>query len=388
MICCLTLHQRNTKILTLKKSIMRKSITFVAALLTATFTFSQTMDNPFSIGVHSGLVDYHGDLNQEWFNMGAYNAHIGLSGMYSLSPWLNTGIMVNYGSIGYHMPITSTNTQKGFRADMLHANAQLRLKFNNGTWLAEESRVQPYIYVGTGLSSMMSRTQSDGQNLTVEGTDWTGNAGLGVTYKVTELIGINYNFNYAMTNHDKRDNLSNGYNDQFMQHSLGLTFDFGNPKKLSTPKVVDSDGDGVGDDWDRCPQTAKGVKVDRHGCPVVDKETRAILDDALKGILFETGSDVLVASSHSKLDKVADLMKANPKYNLAIDGHTDNTGGTELNHTLSHKRADAVKAYLVSKGINESRMTTKGFGESQPVKSNNTEEGRAENRRVELIVIQ
>ena len=108
----------------------------------------------------------------------------------------------------------------------------------------------------------------------------------------------------------------------------------------------------------------------------------------MKGILFETGSDVLVASSHSKLDKVADLMKANPKYNLAIDGHTDNTGGTELNHTLSHKRADAVKAYLVSKGINESRMTTKGFGETQPIKSNDTPEGRTANRRVELIVIQ
>ena len=119
---------------------MRKSIVLVAVLLSATFTFAQTMERPISVGVHSGLVDYHGDLNQEWFNMGAYNAHVGLTAMYTLNPWLNTGVQVNYGSIGYHVPLTATNTQKGFRADMLHANAQLRLKFNNGAWLAEIGR--------------------------------------------------------------------------------------------------------------------------------------------------------------------------------------------------------------------------------------------------------
>lgn len=371
---------------------MKKTIILAVVLLSATFGFSQTMDKPFSVGVHTGLVDYHGDLNREWFNAGDYNAHVGLTGMYTLNSWLNTGIEVNYGSISYHMPITAENSQLGFRANILHANAQLRLKFNNGKWISEDSKFQPYLYLGTGMSHLGARKLDDGQTLTVEGFDWTGNAGLGLTYKITDLIGVNYNFNYAMTNHDKRDNLSIGKNDQFMQHSVGVTFSFGKSKNKSdansSTKMKDSDNDGVSDDMDRCPNTAKGVKVDKYGCPVVTDEARVILDNALKGILFETGKDVLVESSNSKLDEVAKLLKANSKFKLDIDGHTDNTGGKELNRELSLKRAQAVKNYLVKQGVEESRLNAQGFGDTQPIESNDTPEGRTANRRVELIVIQ
>lgn len=381
--------------LNLNRKLTMKKTTFLAALLcVSTSAFSQTMNKPFSVGIHSGLVDYHGDLNRAWFNMGDYKAHIGLTGMYTLNSWLNTGIQVNYGSIGFHNPITPTNTQLGFRANMLHANAQLRLKFNNGKWMSEESKLQPYLYLGTGLSHLGARKQNDGQTLTVTGFDWTGNLGAGLTYMVTEKIGVNYNFNYAITNHDKRDNLSVGKNDQFMQHAVGVTFNFGKSKNANNAtntadsKAKDSDGDGVSDDKDKCANTPKGVKVDKYGCPIVEKEAKEILDNALKGILFETGKDVLVESSFDKLDAVATLLKANPKFKLEIDGHTDNTGGSALNKELSLKRAEAVKAYLVKKGIEESRLIAKGYGDTQPVDTNDTPEGRANNRRVELIVIQ
>lgn len=373
---------------------MKKTFILAALAILSFGSFAQTMNKPFAIGLHSGMVDYHGDLNRAWFNMGDYKAHIGLTGMYTLNPWLNTGIQVNYGSIGFHNPISSENTQLGFRANMLHANAQLRLKFNNGKWMSEDSKLQPYLYLGTGLSHMGARKQDDGQTLTVTGVDWTGNLGAGVTFMVNEKIGINYNLNYALTNHDKRDNLSVGKNDQFMQHSLGVTFNFGKSKNnqgsngATETKAKDSDNDGVSDDKDKCANTPKGVAVDKYGCPVVEKETKQVLDNALKGILFETGKDVLVESSYDKLDAVAALMKANPKFKLEIDGHTDNTGTKEINKELSLKRAESVKKYLMKKGIEESRLIAKGYGDSEPIDTNDTPEGRANNRRVELIIIQ
>jgi len=374
-----------------------KKITFLTVLLcTSISATSQTMSRPISVGVHTGLVDYHGDLNRAWFNIADYRGHVGITGMYTINPWLNTGIQANYGTIGFHVPKNSANSQNGFRASMLHANAQLRLKFNNGRWLKEDSRVQPYVYVGTGLSHMNARTEDDGQTLTVKGMDWTGNLGAGVTFKITDLIGLNYNFNYAMTNHDKRDNLSVGKNDQFMQHSVGVVFNFGKPKAArnkntdtgSTTNSNDADGDGVTNDKDKCANTPKGTAVDKYGCPIVDQDVKDVLDDALTGILFETGKDVLVPSSLTKLDAVASIMQANPKFKLEIDGHTDNTGNAALNKDLSLKRAEAVKAYLVKKGVEEGRLTAKGYGDTQPVDTNDTPEGRANNRRVEFIVIQ
>ena len=113
---------------------------------------------------------------------------------------------------------------------------------------------------------------------------------------------------------------------------------------------------------------------------------KQIFEKALTGIEFETGKDVIKASSNSILDEIANVMVKNTDYILLINGHTDNVGEPESNLILSEKRANAVKYYLLGKGISSGRMIAQGFGDSKPIANNATDAGRQANRRVEFIV--
>jgi OmpA-OmpF porin, OOP family len=147
----------------------------------------------------------------------------------------------------------------------------------------------------------------------------------------------------------------------------------------------DSDGDGIPDIDDKCP-TVPGIKENK-GCPEVKAEAKKVFDMALRGINFETGKAVIKGTSFQILNDIVLIMKENPEYNLEINGHTDAVGKDDMNLKLSQDRADAVKKYLVEKGIDPSRMTAKGYGEAMPVADNNTSDGRALNRRVEFKVV-
>jgi outer membrane protein OmpA-like peptidoglycan-associated protein len=151
-------------------------------------------------------------------------------------------------------------------------------------------------------------------------------------------------------------------------------------KGCSLPK--DGDGDGVMDDKDRCPSTPSGVKVDEEGCQVLFEPKKKTL--ILEGVNFETGKSELTTESKTILDGVAESLVANEDINVRVSGHTDNTGSAALNKRLSQARAEAVRAYLIEKGVNASRLTAAGYGPSKPIASNKTAEGRAQNRRVEL----
>ena len=146
--------------------------------------------------------------------------------------------------------------------------------------------------------------------------------------------------------------------------------------------VPDTDGDGVNDEEDKCP-TIAGI-VENQGCPAIPEEIKKRVDIAAKNILFVTGSYKLVASSNKGLNEVVKIMQDNAGMKLAIDGHTDNVGTDEKNQILSDNRAGAVKAYLVKKGIDESRITSAGHGEMEPIADNKTAAGRQKNRRSEL----
>lgn len=147
---------------------------------------------------------------------------------------------------------------------------------------------------------------------------------------------------------------------------------------------IDTDGDGIPDYLDKCP-TVKGT-VENKGCPEVKEEVKKIFTQALQGIQFETGKDVIRKTSFSILDKVVKIMNENPEYNLKINGHTDSQGNPDANLVLSQKRAEAVKTYFINKGLDASRFTAKGFGPNLPVDDNKTAAGRAKNRRVEFVV--
>jgi outer membrane protein OmpA-like peptidoglycan-associated protein len=146
----------------------------------------------------------------------------------------------------------------------------------------------------------------------------------------------------------------------------------------------DTDGDGVPDYLDNCP-TIPGP-ASNHGCPEIKAAVRKIFEKALRGIQFETGKDVIKPISFPILDQIVKIMNENPDYLINISGHTDNIGTAEKNQILSEKRANAVKNYLVKKGVKEDRITVKGFGDTVPVADNKTPKGRTLNRRVEFVV--
>jgi len=132
----------------------------------------------------------------------------------------------------------------------------------------------------------------------------------------------------------------------------------------------DADGDGVLDSKDRCPNTPKGAIVDKDGCW------------AFHGVLFDYDSANIKAGFENVFDNAIKVLRLNPSLTVEIQGHTDSRGAEAYNQRLSENRALSVKQLLVNNGIAASRLTTKGFGESRPVASNDTDAGRAHNRRV------
>jgi outer membrane protein OmpA-like peptidoglycan-associated protein len=122
--------------------------------------------------------------------------------------------------------------------------------------------------------------------------------------------------------------------------------------------------------------------------PVLTQQEAEILKRAFDNLEFESGKDIIKQASYASLDTLADLLKKKPEWKLKVSGHTDNVGKPAANMKLSEKRAKAVKAYLVSKGVAEDRIVTEWFGQTRPIAPNKTPEGRQKNRRVEMMIIE
>lgn len=183
---------------------------------------------------------------------------------------------------------------------------------------------------------------------------------------------------------------------------------FGSPCKDVAPK--DSDGDGVTDDKDKCPNTPKGRKVNAEGCEIdtdgdglvdgVDKCPTVYAKTAdgcpppaapapkpliLEGVNFDNDKATLRPEAMSILDQAAATLKEWGDVKVEVAGHTDSNADDTYNMALSHRRSEAVRDYLISKGVAADRLTATGYGEANPIADNGTEEGRFKNRRVELI---
>lgn len=144
---------------------------------------------------------------------------------------------------------------------------------------------------------------------------------------------------------------------------------------LSRVRHQDKDGDGISDDKDICPDTPAGARVTINGCWI------------LGNIKFASNSWELKEDMMPYLNEVVAILKNNPNLWMEVQGHTDSTGPADHNYTLSRNRAMAVMTYLISKGVSADRLTSTGYGETKPISTNDTEEGKALNRRVELSPI-
>lgn len=149
--------------------------------------------------------------------------------------------------------------------------------------------------------------------------------------------------------------------------------------------VPDTDQDGVNDEQDSCI-TVPGVRSN-HGCPQINPELAERVHQLAQKIYFATGSYRLLEKSYPALNEVTSILKSGPDFFLSIEGHTDNVGTANYNLVLSENRARVIREYLVTHSlVNSKRITSKGYGFSRPAGNNNTSQGRALNRRVELNI--
>lgn len=481
-----------------------------AAFVLAHTATSQTRDRKWNIGFHGGLTQYNGDRGQNFYatDQAAYGfASVSVSRF--LGKHFDASLFLTRGELGNVEPLTPWSPPNDNNHFLIRLNtANLVLRYNI---LSDRYVLRPYLYAGAGVI-MHEKYQS----VKDERYDYAlPSFGGGLNIRITPVISLQLQESFMYTTADDIDGDVKDYNDGYLYHTAGLTFNLGKKK--------DEDKDGVSDRNDKCPGTPPGVAVDKNGCPldrdydgvadyiddcpdvaglaalkgcpdkdadgIADKEDRcpeaagtlalkgcpdadqdgvADLDDkcpgtktgykvdatgcpldndkdglvneedlcpdaagplALKGcpdsdgdgvsdltdrcpnvkgtienkgcpemakedvkriaviaskIFFETNSAKLKPISNAQLDGLVDILKRNEAVNLTIEGHTDNVGNDAYNMELSQKRTDSVKAYLISKGIPETRLTAVGYGETKPIGDNTKASGRSQNRRVEL----
>ena len=246
-----------------------------------------------------------------------------------------------------------------------------------------DGNLRPYVAAGLGYL--------DHRNVASEDGGISKSVGLGLQGKIAE----HWSARAQVLWRNDRDSSSkpefNSYTD--MIYSIGLSFDFGGraapppapppsepPPPPPPPPNPDLDGDGVPNERDKCPNTRPGAVVDLDGC-----EVEAVIE--LEGVYFDFDKATIKPEGKAVLNEAAALLKTHDRVVVEVAGHTDSVGTDSYNQGLSERRANAVKDYLTAQGIKASRLTARGYGESRPVASNDTDEGRAENRRVELIVL-
>ena len=274
--------------------------------------------------------------------------------------------------------------------------AQLRL---GGFYFLGEDALKPYLTAGLGYEELdvPNEKQADAKTFMM-------NYGLGLQYDFSDKVFgrtelrldnmfsesfehgvLMLELGYRIGNQSSRT-LSKPAAKKLVQNLVKKPVPAPKPVVKPEPKPVpvvvkpkDSDNDGVIDKMDNCPDTFAGAAVNDKGC--------AVFQGTLKGVNFESGSARLTSESRTILDNAASELVKYPTMKVLVAAYTDSQGSAAFNQNLSQKRAESVRNYLISKGVAASALKATGFGESNPVATNDTAEGRAENRRVELSVI-
>jgi outer membrane protein OmpA-like peptidoglycan-associated protein/opacity protein-like surface antigen len=264
------------------------------------------------------------------------------------------------------------------------------------------SIVHPYIGGGIGSTSFAIYDETPRNDYDIKFA-YQGGAGVGVD--LTPNLKLSVGWRYLQTNLGDVDITGSGslQTAHYRAQSVifGLQYSFGEPALsipapeeppvqvipvqeppplLPPPPPADSDGDGVPDYLDHCPGTPHGFKVDASGC-IIEQTV------VLRAVDFEVNSDQLTMPSQQTLTEVAAALSSQPALRVQINGYTDATGSPAYNLRLSQKRAESVRRYLADHGVAPGNLLAKGFGKASPIASNDSEDGRAQNRRVEFVVL-
>lgn len=404
----------------------------------------------WSIGLSGGLISqYTVFLGNADFKTPTQSAGYGLYVKKQLVPAL--GIQADFfgGSLsgktalyqtGVSSPYSQYNTQITWAAAL-----SVNLTIINLNWRNSQSGLQLYTSLGGGKMSYKPSVVDYG-DVKTEYNPYTNifiPVGVGLKIGVSRSINIDFGYLVNFVDADNVDGyLYGGNNDRFAYSHLGLEFILGKSSKpkmashnvapamrdeyitginalqkqvnmlqtkndsiqvqlsyqktqnarlesIVTSATADSDGDGVADKFDKCPNTPPGTKVDGSGCPlpkmILTVAEKHVVDEVIQRLGFQLKKSDIQPSSFASLDSLAQLMLTK-KAKLKIDGYTDNTGPDWRNLALSSNRANAVKKYLIKKGVDAESITATGYGNVKPIASNETLEGRKQNRRVEFTL--
>jgi OOP family OmpA-OmpF porin len=271
--------------------------------------------------------------------------------------------------------------------------------------------IVPFVKAGAGYEFVGNEIENYNED------GFVVDAGAGLKFKITDRWAAKAEAIYLA----KIDNIHNTPADNNLIGLVGITYSFGEvapepapaPKEEIVEEVVvaavvvekDTDGDGVVDSMDKCPETPAGTLVNATGCPVVLDDDKDGVENAKDlcpntpmgekvdsngcplvinlHINFANDSAEIPASANDLLDKYADFLKRNTNYSAKIVGYTDSVGSASYNQKLSERRAKAVMNALIERGVDPKQLSAIGMGELNPVASNDTPEGRAQNRRIE-----
>ncbi|TDQ09354.1 OmpA family protein [Pedobacter metabolipauper] len=326
--------------------------------------------------------------------------------------------------------ISDFETEIGYSADIRGVVNVATVDF-----LRRENSVNFFVTAGYGLIAYAPHP-----NTANPATDWKDVAGAdrdkkyvkeayipvgaGVKFKVSDRVAFNLGYTMNFVDGDNVDGVyaKGTTKDKFSYSYAGLEFSLGSSAKpnldwvnplalmydeLKDPTLrqevealknrvsnieksvedlkKDTDGDGVADQFDKCPGTPAGTAVDGSGCPLPKMTTEVATGTTATGfetIQFEFNSSVLKTEAYPVLDKLSSVLRENGG-KVTVNGYASSEGTAAYNLKLSKDRANSVKTYLVNSGVNASQVATKGLGEANPIASNDTEEGRIQNRRVE-----
>ena len=269
---------------------------------------------------------------------------------------------------------------------LTHIGVAGRLFFGSADW-------RPFAVLGAG-NARSQRTGSDGDN------SWEVKAGLGVQYAVTDRMSTRFEAIARRINDDESLAANSNYTDIGVNFGVVMAIgeydapevsekaqDLGEPRVTPpaeptpepvAPKSNDDDKDGVPNEIDKCPDTPAGQMVSKDGCPVQE-----VID--LRGVNFDFDKCNLRPDAVGILNNAVEVLTKHDIV-VSVEGHTDARGTDEYNQKLSECRANVVKEYLQSNGVSQDKISgSVGFGESRPIDSNETDEGRAQNRRTELV---
>jgi OmpA-OmpF porin, OOP family len=320
------------------------------------------LDNRWYVAPFGSYVNAGGDRHA---NNAGYGAGIGFGKI--IDKHFNVELRGFYNGFD---DSTNRSPQRNGQWDLAGGTADLQYYF----W---RDKFSPYAVVAAGGMNSYVNGRS--------GIGILGEAGAGFTYELHDNFLIRSDVRYRYNNNLNAHLTPVGGTDEYhdMIVNVGFVIPLGPKPKAAAPEepvadcsTLDSDSDGVNDCIDTCPGTISGSKVDAQGCPLILE---------LKGVNFEYDSAQLTPGAMTVLDGVAENLMAYPQKNdIEVRGHTSSEGSNKYNMRLSQKRSQSVADYLSMKGVTN-RLTAHGYGEDMPIADNSTEEGRSQNRRVELV---